>query len=219
MENDAPSRPFGRRDTLGYLLGGLGGEAMLSLASLLLMDHYVLALGVDAAPAAMVMTAGRMLGAFAGLTAGRAMDRARCAGGAGFGRYLRRLGPLTALAGLLLFAPWVRTLTQTGRLVWMAVTWCLWCGLLYPAAAVAYGAMLPAASDRPDERLRLSRSRAAGSVLAGMLAGLILPLTAYREGTGGRLLPAVCPCAGYSDDDQFRSADGRRNDRYFKIDR
>ncbi len=182
MEN-TQFRPFGWRDKVGYMFGDFGNDFTFILSTMLLMKFYTDVMGVSAGVVGAIMAAARIVDAFTDITMGRIADRSKLTAAGKYKPWLLRMCVPVAAASFLMYQSSLAGLSETAKIVYLAVTYILWGSFCYTGINIPYGSMASAISADPGDRQSLSTFRTMGGMLAGMIIGIALPLVAYEKST------------------------------------
>ena len=171
--------PFGIRDKLGYLLGDFGNDFTFILSSSFLLKFYTDVMHVSAGIVGIVMMLARFVDAFTDVTMGRICDRSRPRRSGKFKPWLLRMCGPVALSSFLIYQSSLASSPLPLRVGWLVVTYILWGSIFYTSINIPYGSMASSISSDPSDRQSLSTFRSMGSVLAGVIIGVGVPLFAY----------------------------------------
>lgn len=198
MKTNVVQRPFGIRDKMGYLFGDFGNDFTFIFSTMMLMKFYTDVMGVSAGVVGLVMTIARVVDAFTDITMGRICDRALPTEAGKFKPWLLRMCVPVALASFLIYQSALAGAEMWVKIAYLFVTYILWGSVFYTSINIPYGSMASAISANPDDRQSLSTFRTMGSMLAGTIIGVLLPLIAYEKVDGVETLigPRVTIAAG-----------------------
>lgn len=198
MKTNVVQRPFGIRDKMGYLFGDFGNDFTFIFSTMMLMKFYTDVMGVSAGVVGLVMTIARVVDAFTDITMGRICDRARPTEAGKFKPWLLRMCVPVALASFFIYQSALAGAEMWVKIAYLFVTYILWGSVFYTSINIPYGSMASAISANPDDRQSLSTFRTMGSMLAGTIIGVLLPLIAYEKVDGVETLigPRVTIAAG-----------------------
>ena len=161
------------RETACYGLGDLACCMVFQFMASYLLYFYTDVAGVGVAAAGAVMSAARLIDAFANPVVGVLSDKTRTRWGKLRPYLLFSAVPLALSVVLMFLVSWVR---EPGKGAYALVTYTLFC-LLYTVCNVPYTAMMPNLSEDPAQRSRLNLAKflciSAGTLLS---QGLSLPL-------------------------------------------
>ncbi len=179
-ENIKPTRAFGIRDKLGYLLGDFGNDFTFILSSSFLMKFYTDVMGLSAAVVGLIMMLTRFIDALTDMMMGRICDRSRMTPVGKFKPWLRRMCAPVALSSFLIYQSALASQPTWFKTVWLTVTYILWGSVFYTSINIPYGSMASTISAEPADRQSLSTFRSLGGTLAGVIVGGGIPLIAYK---------------------------------------
>lgn len=171
----AAARPFGIRDKIGYLFGDFGNDFTFHLSTVFFLVFYTDIMGINAAHVGTLLLVARLLDAFTDVGMGRLIDVLRPTKNGRFRPWIARMCVPVAVAGVMMFMPFVVDASYTVRVVYMTITYLLWGSVCYTSINIPYGSMAAAISDRPDHRASLSVFRALGGQLAFLFIASVLP--------------------------------------------
>jgi glucuronide carrier protein len=172
----APSEPrtaerLGAAQYLGYAGGDAANNLTFTLTSMFLLVYYTDVAGIAAGTAGTVLLVSRVWGAVTDVVAGRRIDQTNTRWGR-FRPYFLFGGPPLMLMAVALFSI-PAALSEGGALAWAYVTSLLFY-LIYSFVNIPFGSLASAMSQRPDERAKLSSSRAVGAALAIILLAVVV---------------------------------------------
>ena len=183
MEN-----PFGTRDKIGYLFGDFGNDFTFVLSSSFLMKFYTDVMGVDGFIVGIVMMVARFVDAFTDVTMGRICDRSRITSAGKFKPWILRMCGPVAIASFLIYQSGFADWNMGFKIGWLFVTYILWGSVFYTSINIPYGSMASAISPEPGDRQSLSTYRTMGGTLAGLVIGALVPMLAYDDVNGNKVL-------------------------------
>ncbi|GAA1490416.1 MFS transporter [Brachybacterium sacelli] len=200
-QDSRPStRPFGRRDKIGYMFGDFGNDFTFILQSTFFLIFYTNVMGISAAHVGTLMFTARLLDAFTDVGAGRLIDVLKPGRSGRFKPWLLRIMIPVAGAAFLMFSPFLQDGSYGARLAWMVVTYILWGSVFYTLINTPYGSMASVISHRAGDRASLSVFRSLGATLANIGISVILPLIVFvqidgsSELSGTRMMLAAGGC-------------------------
>ncbi|OAB47532.1 sugar transporter [Paenibacillus antarcticus] len=172
-------RPFGKRDKFGYLFGDLGNDFFFLLVSSYLMVFYTDVFHISAAAVGVIFLIARLWDGFADVAWGRFIDSRKTTINGKFKPWIFRMSLPLVITGLLMFVH-IPGMSDGFYLAWAFVTYIVW-GTLYSTVTIPYGSMASVITDDPVERTTLSTWRTTGSLLAGIVVGVIAPLIVFVD--------------------------------------
>jgi glucuronide carrier protein len=174
MAQDAVTpRAIQRGQYLGYAAGEVANNLTFQMVSAFVLIYYTDVAGISAAAAGTLLLVARVWGGFTDLFAGRRVDATSTRWGK-FRPYLL-FGPVPLLALLVAIFSIPGSLSDTGKLAWAFVTYALF-SLAYSFVNIPYGSLAAAMTQEPDERARLSSSRAvSASITILLIAAAVAP--------------------------------------------
>ena len=181
-------RPFGIRDKLGYLFGDFGNDFTFVLSSSFLMKFYTDVMGVDGFVVGIVMMIARFVDAFTDITMGRICDRSKLTAAGKFKPWILRMCGPVAIASFLIYQSGFADWGMGFKIGWLFVTYILWGSVFYTSINIPYGSMASAISAEPGDRQSLSTYRTMGGTLAGLVIGALVPMLAYDDMNGNKVL-------------------------------
>ncbi|UEJ84306.1 glycoside-pentoside-hexuronide (GPH):cation symporter [Brachybacterium halotolerans subsp. kimchii] len=176
---EAPSRPFGARDRVGYMFGDLGNDFTFLLASSYLMIYFTNVAGLAAAHVGLLFLIARFIDAFTDIGWGRFLDRHTPGRGGRFRPWIGRMAIPVAIASSLMYVPFTSGWDYGLKLAYAGATYLLWGSVFYTTTNIAYGSMASVLTIVPAERASLSVFRGIGANSAGLLVSLVPPLFIY----------------------------------------
>lgn len=168
-------RPFGWRDKIGYMFGDFGNDFTFMLQMMFFMVFYTDVMGINPAHVGLLFLVARIIDAFTDVGMGRLVDTLRPTAAGRFRPWILRGAIPVALAGSLMFQPWLADASYNARLAYMCITYLLWGSVFYTAINIPYGSMAAVVSDRPEHRSSLSVFRSMGAQLAFLIISAVLP--------------------------------------------
>lgn len=178
-------RPFGRRDQFGYLCGSLANDFTFTLCSGFLMKFYTDVMDVSAAVIGLMMMLTQVIDAVTDIGMGTIVDRGVEGKDGKFRPWIRRImGPVT-LTSFLMYAVWFRDMAMGFKVVWMFVTYILYCSIFYTAVDIPYGSLSAGMTQEPTERATLANARHIGGTLAMTGINVIIPMVVYYSDSEG----------------------------------
>lgn len=181
-------RPFGARDKIGYLFGDFGNDFTFVLSSSFLMKFYTDVMDVDGFVVGIVMMIARFVDAFTDVTMGRVCDRSRTTAVGKFKPWILRMCGPVAIASFLIYQSGFADWGMGFKIGWLFVTYILWGSVFYTSINIPYGSMASAISAEPGDRQSLSTYRTMGGTLAGLVIGALVPMLAYDDVNGNKVL-------------------------------
>ncbi|MEG0310164.1 MAG: MFS transporter, partial [Eubacterium sp.] len=178
-------KKFGISDKLGYMFGDFGNDFFFILVSSFLMLYYTKVLGVSGAAVGTLFLVARCVDAFTDITMGRIVDIAKPTKYGKYRPWIRRMALPAVLAGILLFLPAAQSFSDSGKLIYIYVTYLLWGSICYTSINIPYGSMASVITTDPTERAALSTFRSIGAALAGVLISAGVPLFIYTADAKG----------------------------------
>ena len=186
--NHISVRPFGMRDKLGYLFGDFGNDFTFILSSSFLMKFYTDVMGVDGVTIGIIMMIARFVDAFTDVTMGRICDRSKMTPTGKFKPWIRRMCGPVAIASFLIYQSAFAGMPMAFKICWLFITYILWGSIFYTSINIPYGSMASAISAEPGDRQSLSTFRTMGGTLAGVIVGAGIPVAAYDEINGNKVM-------------------------------
>lgn len=178
-------KPFGWKDNFGYLSGNIACDLTFTFCSGFLMKFYTDVMDVPAAIIGIMMMLAQVLDAITDIAMGQICDRSKTTPVGKFKPWLKRIAGPIALCSFLMYAVWFKDMSMTFKVVWMFVTYLLYCSIFYTAIVVPYGSMATAVTQDPTERASLANMRHIGGTLAMTCINVILPLVVYYTDANG----------------------------------
>ncbi|MGN1191898.1 MAG: MFS transporter [Dorea sp.] len=183
--NAQKTRPFGWRDNVGYLSGNIACDLTFTFCSGFLMKFYTDVMGVSAAVIGIMMMLAQVADAVTDIAMGQICDRAKTTPVGKFKPWIRRIAGPIVLCSFLMYAVWFKDMNMGFKIVWMFVTYLLYCSIFYTAIVVPYGSMATAITQDPTERASLANMRHIGGTLAMTAINVILPMIVYYTDANG----------------------------------
>lgn len=181
-------KPFGTRDKIGYLFGDFGNDFTFVLSSSFLMKFYTDVMGVDGFVVGIVMMVARFVDAFTDVSMGRICDRSRTTAVGKFKPWILRMCGPVAVASFLIYQSGFADWSMGFKIGWLFITYILWGSVFYTSINIPYGSMASAISPEPGDRQSLSTYRTMGGTLAGLIIGALVPMLAYDDINGNKVL-------------------------------
>ena len=179
--------PFGIKDKVGYLFGDFGNDFTFILSSSFLLKFYTDVMGISAFVVGIAMMVARFVDGFTDIAMGRICDRGRVTHAGKFKPWILRMAAPVAIASFLIYQSAFADYSTPFKIVWLFVTYILWGSIFYTSINIPYGSMASAISREPGDRQSLSTFRSMGSMLAGVIVGVSVPLFAY-DTVGGQTI-------------------------------
>lgn len=186
-QNSGALAPFGIKDKIGYLFGDFGNDFTFILSSSFLLKFYTDVMGISAFVVGIAMMVARFVDGFTDVAMGRICDRGRVTRSGKFKPWILRMAAPVAIASFLIYQSAFADYPTTFKIVWLFVTYILWGSIFYTSINIPYGSMASAISREPGDRQSLSTFRSMGSMLAGVIIGVSIPLFAY-DTVGGQTI-------------------------------
>lgn len=181
------TRPFGMRDKLGYFIGNVGNDLTFALAASYFMVFYSDIMGVSPAIIGTLFGVARLVDAFTDLGMGAIVDNSPNTKNGKFRPWLKRVALPVGIASMLMYNIFIMDWSMTAKIVYMFISYILWGSIAYTAINIPYGSLASVISNDPAERAQLSTFRSLGSIVTGILIGIIVPNVIYT--TSGEVLP------------------------------
>ena len=179
-------KAFGKRDQIGYLFGNLAGDFTFTLCSGFMLKFYTDVMSVDAYIVGILMMVAQVLDAFTDIGMGQLVDRTEATKDGKFRPWIRKIAGPVALTSFLMYASWFQNMGMTFKIVWMFVTYLLYCSIFYTMIIIPYGSMASAISNDPVDRAKLSNWRHIGGTLAMTFINVIMPIAVYYVNEDGQ---------------------------------
>ena len=186
-QNSGALAPFGIKDKVGYLFGDFGNDFTFILSSSFLLKFYTDVMGISAFVVGIAMMVARFVDGFTDIAMGRICDRGRVTHAGKFKPWILRMAAPVAIASFLIYQSAFADYSTPFKIVWLFVTYILWGSIFYTSINIPYGSMASAISREPGDRQSLSTFRSMGSMLAGVIVGVSVPLFAY-DTVGGQTI-------------------------------
>lgn len=188
-------RPFGWRDNVGYLCGNIASDLTFTFCSGFLMKFYTDVMDVPAAIIGIMMMAAQIVDAITDIGMGQICDKSPETKNGKFRPWIRKVAGPVALSSFLMYAVWFKGMPMGFKVVWMFVTYILYCSIFYTAIIVPYGSMATAITQDPTERASIANMRHIGGTLAMTSINVILPLVVYyKDAAGNQQLSGINTC-------------------------
>lgn len=184
MAQDEKLKPFGIRDKIGYMFGDFGNDFTFILSSSFLMKFYTDVMGVNAAVVGLIIMIARFVDGFTDVSMGRIADKSRQTKNGKFKPWILRMCIPVALSSFLIYQSGFRNMSNTFKIVYLAITYILWGSIFYTSINIPYGSMASMISPDAGDRQSLSTYRSIGAVLAGAVIGALVPIVAYDNISG-----------------------------------
>ena len=186
-QSETVSRPFGMRDKMGYFIGNIGNDLTFSLAASYFMVFYSDIMGVSPAIIGTLFGVARLVDAFTDLGMGAIADNSPNTKNGKFKPWIKRVALPVGIASMLMYNIYIMDWSMTAKIVYMFISYILWGSIAYTAINIPYGSLASVISNDPAERAQLSTFRSLGSIVTGILIGIIVPNVIYT--TSGEVLP------------------------------
>ena len=184
MRSNSKTRPFGMRDKIGYMFGDFGNDFTFILSSSFLMKFYTDVMGVNAAVIGVIIMIARFVDGFTDVTMGRIADKGRQTKNGKFKPWILRMCIPVALSSFLIYQSGFSNMSNTFKVVYLAITYILWGSIFYTSINIPYGSMASMISPDAGDRQSLSTFRSMGAVFAGAVIGALVPIVAYDNISG-----------------------------------
>lgn len=182
-------RPFGIKDKIGYLSGNFASDFTFTLCSGFFLKFYTDVMGVSAAIIGLLMMLTQFVDAFTDIGMGQLIDRSGTKKDGKYRPWIRRIAGPVAISSFLMYATWFRDMNMGFKVVWMFVTYLLYCSVFYTAIDIPYGGMVAAVSQDSTERASLANMRHIGGTLAMTVMNVVLPMVVfYTDSEGHQVL-------------------------------
>ena len=190
---------IGIKDKLGYAFGDLASCLLFGLTQSVLNKYYTDVLEISVLHVLVMTIVARIWDAVNDPIWGRIIDRAGVKADGRYRRWIKIFSLPVALSAVLMFLD-VRGLAESGRLVWIYVTYILF-GMLYTCINIPYGSLAQVITSDDKERSSLSVFRSIGSTFGAMPA-MVLASMCYvtladgtKEMSFQRVFIGVCAIA------------------------
>ena len=141
MRSNSKTRPFGMRDKIGYMFGDFGNDFTFILSSSFLMKFYTDVMGVNAAVIGVIIMIARFVDGFTDVTMGRIADKGRQTKNGKFKPWILRMCIPVALSSFLIYQSGFSNMSNTFKVVYLAITYILWGSIFYTSINIPYGSM------------------------------------------------------------------------------
>ena len=163
----------------------MANDLTFTLCSGFLMKFYTDVMDVSAAVVGIMMMLTQIIDAVTDIGMGTIVDRSKEQKDGKFRPWIRRImGPVT-LTSFLMYAVWFRDMAMGFKIVWMFVTYILYCSIFYTAVDIPYGSLSAGMSQEPNERASLANARHIGGTLAMTGINVIIPMVVYYSDAEG----------------------------------
>jgi len=179
------TRPFGKRDKYGYMLGSFGNDFTFQLASIYLMVFYTKIFGLSAAIVGTLFMVARLIDAFTDVGIGSIIDRTKGGKDGKFLPWIKYMAIPVGVASILMYNIFIVDWTYNAKVIYAFVTYLAWGSIFYTAVNIPYGSMASVISQKAEDRASLSTSRSMGSLIAGIFIGVVVPLVIYTTDSAG----------------------------------
>lgn len=169
-------RPFGLRDKIGYMFGDFGNDFTFVLQMMFFMAFYTNVMGISPGHVGTLFLVARLLDAFTDVGMGRLVDTMKPGRTGRFRPWILRMCIPVAVAGAMMFMPFVQDSSYTVRVTYMCISYLIWGSVFYTSINIPYGSMAAVLSDDPEHRTSLSVFRSSGAQLAVLIISSVLPL-------------------------------------------
>ena len=166
------------RNYLAYAAGDAANNLSFTMASMFLLLYYTNVVGVEGAVVGTMFLVVRLLDAFTDLAVGRAVDAKKPGKLGKFRPFILWFSLPLLVSSWAIYSVnvWFPTISTTGAIVYMYVTYLLMGSLFYTLVNIPYGSMAPALTQNPVERGKLASFRMYGTAIAILaLAFVIAP--------------------------------------------
>lgn len=179
MDEKETLYPFGWKDKIGYMMGDVGCNLVLSMANSYLLVFYTKVMGVSAAIIGTIFMLARFVDAFTDVTVGRLVDTRTDKRGERFRPWIAYFSVPLVISSCLMYNYLLANAAMTWKIVYLIVTYILFGSVFYTAVNIPYGAMSAVITNDPQERSSLSTWRNIGANVGGLLLGILIPLIVY----------------------------------------
>lgn len=188
MEHTKEIRPFGWKDKIGYMMGDVGSNLVLSMANSYLLVFYTKVMGVSAAIIGTVFMLARFVDAFTDVAVGRMVDTRSDKHGDRFRPWIAYFSVPLVISSCLMYNYFLAGASMTVKVIYLVVTYILFGSVFYTAVNIPYGAMSAVITTDPQERASLSTWRNIGAQFGGLLLGILIPMIVYvNDGNGNKV--------------------------------
>lgn len=178
-------RPFGMKDKIGYMLGNIGNDLTFQLATTYLMIFLTNIYEVSPAFVGTLFLIARLIDAFTDVGMGIIIDHSSPTKDGRFIPWIKRTAVPVTVASILMYNIFITKWSLTAKMIYIAITYIIWGSITYTAINIPYGSMAAVISARSEDRASLSTFRNIGSLLAGILIGVIVPMFIYTKDSSG----------------------------------
>ncbi|PTQ85365.1 GPH family glycoside/pentoside/hexuronide:cation symporter [Trichococcus patagoniensis] len=183
LEQDV--RPFGMKDKIGYMLGNIGNDFTFQLASTYLMIFLTNVYGISPAFVGTLFLGARLLDAFTDIGMGVIVDQSQPTKDGRFLPWVKRMALPVSLASLMMYNIFITDWSMGAKMTYAAITYVIWGSITYTGINIPYGSMAAVISSKAADRAALSTFRTLGSLLAGLLVGVLVPIVIYTKDVSG----------------------------------
>ncbi|GAA0998576.1 MFS transporter [Acrocarpospora macrocephala] len=162
-------------EKIAYAFGDIGSNLVYAPATSFVLFYLTNVAGIGAAIAGTILLIGQLLNGFTDVTIGVLIDKTSTRWGKARPWVLWTAVPLTVSFVLLFSVP--AGLGETGKIVWVLITYTLVMAVFFTASNVAYSAMLSVMTPSPKTRVTLTTFRFFSALLTTLIVNSItLPI-------------------------------------------
>ncbi len=185
MKEKQTLRPFGWKDKIGYMMGDVGSNLVLSMANSYLLVFYTKVMGVSAGIIGTIFMLARFVDAFTDVAVGRMVDTKSDKNGERFRPWIAYFSVPLVIASCSMYNYFLAGASMTVKIIYLIVTYILFGSVFYTAVNIPYGAMSAVITNDPQERASLSTWRNLGAQFGGLLLGILIPMIVYVKDADG----------------------------------
>ena len=126
-----------------------------------------------------------MLDAFTDVGMGVIVDQSQPTKDGRFMPWVKRMAIPVTVASLSMYNIFILDWSLTAKMIYISIVYILWGSITYTGVNIPYGSMASVISAKSEDRAGLSSFRTMGSIIAGLLVGVVVPHFIYTTDNAG----------------------------------
>lgn len=176
-ENISETRPFGKRDVVGYFFGDLGNNFSFDLITMYMFLFFTQHVGIRLEHYSIIILIAKILDGINDPIIGSLIDRTPATKEGKFKPWIKRFAPFLAFIAAIMFFD-TTGMSYTTKLLFAGGGYLLW-DIFYSFVNVPYGSLSSVMTTKQSERTKLSTARSIGGFVPNIIYGILIPQIIY----------------------------------------
>lgn len=204
VETVKETRPFGKRDVIGYFFGDLACNFSFDLITMYMFLFFTQHIGIRLEHYSIIILIAKILDGINDPIIGSIIDRSKPTKDGKFKPWIKRFAPFLAFIAAIMFFD-TTNMSYTVKLLFAGGGYLLW-DFFYSFVNVPYGSLGSVMTSKQSERTKLSTARSIGGFVPNIIYGIFIQQIIYatrivdgesREIFRGELLFPIAIITGF----------------------